>query len=195
MPTVRTCQLRLRPRYSVPYLYEESYQWYESFDSLGELLERPNPTYALDLLEKLVDHLVQDCGWPTNKINLFGFGQGGSLVAEFGLRWWNAKQGMPRNTHFASIVSVAGPLLSYPTPSRPCPTPILVFHRPSEATGLFSADITSFKKGFTNVQEVKGGKGDGMPRSRAEWEDIMRFWSENLSRQQIDGLYEVMSRR
>lgn len=32
-----------------------------------------------------------------------------------------------------------------------------------------------------------------MPRSREEWEPIMRFWSEKLSRRQVGGLYEVMS--
>jgi len=178
----------------VPYLYEDSYQWYESFDSLGELLERPNPTCALDLLENLVDHLVQDCGWSTNKINLFGFGQGGGLAAELGLRWWSAHQGKPTDTHFRSIVSVAGPLLSYPTLSRPCPTPILVFHRPaSEVTRLSSADLTSFRKGFTSVHEVKGNKREGMPSSKEEWEGIMWFWSERLSMRRVDGLYEVMS--
>lgn len=36
-------------------------------------------------------------------------------------------------------------------------------------------------------------RGEGMPRSKEEFEPIMRFWSEQLGRRQMDGLYEVMS--
>jgi hypothetical protein len=34
---------------------------------------------------------------------------------------------------------------------------------------------------------------EGMPASRAEWEPVMRFWSEGLARRSVDGLYEVMT--
>jgi len=190
----QTATLSVRAPETVPYLYEEAYQWYESFDTLGELLARPNPTHALDVLEKLVDHLVQECRWPANRIHLFGFGQGGSLAAELTLQLWKARGSDAARVHLGSIVSVAGPLLSYPTLSKPCPTPVLVFQRPaSEATSLSAADLTAFRKGFASVQEVKGGKGEGMPRSKEEWEGVMRFWSEHLGRRRIDGLYEVMS--
>lgn len=97
-----------------------------------------------------------------------------------------------------SIVSISGPLLSYPTLSRLSQTPILVFHRPSSSeTALSNSALPAFKKAFEVVSEVRiGGKGvEGMPRSKEEWEPIMRFWSEKLGRRLGDGLYEVMSGR
>lgn len=173
----------------MPFLDEVAYQWYESFDSLGELLERPNPTYVLDQLEKLLRHLMLDCQWLPNRIHLFGYGQGGSVAAELGLRWQRGAE----ETRLGSIVTVAGPLLSYPTPSRRCPTPVLAFHRPvSETTKLSSGDLQAFRKGYEGVQEVRGTKGDGMPRSKEDWEPIMRFWNVNLSKRNSPGLYEVI---
>jgi hypothetical protein len=71
--------------------------------------------------------------------------------------------------------------------SRLCPTPVLVFHRGSAGV------LTALKKGFKDVREVRKGGPDGMPRSKDEWEPIMRFWSERLARRQAEGLYEVMS--
>jgi len=179
----------------VPYLDEEAYQWYESFDNLGELLARPNPTGVLEKLEKLLDHLVRDCHWPPNKIHLFGFGQGGSVAAELGLRWWKSRcTGNNPDSRLGSIVSIAGPLLSYPTLSKTCASPLLVFYREdSESTKLSGGDLTALKKGYGNIEEVKGARGEGMPRNRAEWEGIMRFWSSYLSRRTGSGLYEVMT--
>jgi hypothetical protein len=54
--------------------------------------------------------------------------------------------------------------------------------------------MAAFRKGFQAVSEVKlGASRGGMPASKDEWEPIMRFWSEKLSRRKMDGLYEVMS--
>jgi len=165
----------------IPFLYEQAFQWYTSFDPLGELIDRPNPTPALKLLLQVLDHLVQYCSWPPNRIHLFGFAQGGSVAAEL-LR------------PLGSIVSIVGPLLSYPTLSKKCQTPVLVYHRPplSEST-LSSSAITAFKKAFDSVLEVKIRGAEGMPRSKDEWEPIMKFWSVQLGRRQLDGLYEVLS--
>ena len=92
-----------------------------------------------------------------------------------------------------SIVSVAGPLLSYPTLSKICETPVLVFHRsPPSESALSSSAIMAFKKTSETVVEVKIGGAEGMPRSKDEWEPIMRFWSEWLGRRWVDGLYEVL---
>lgn len=139
-----------------------------------------------------------------NQIHLFGFAQGGTVCAEFALDVWKkslsvATDSPPRGT-LGSVVSISGPLLSYPTLSRHCPTPILVFHRPSPSEEALPKDaMTSFKKGFSSVAviEAKKGKG-GMPGSREEWEGIMRFWSERLGRRMPnqdgeEGLYEVLT--
>jgi len=206
----QTATLALRAPEQIPYLYESAFQWYESFDLLGEMLERPNPTPALDLLSKVFKHLAEDCQWPSDRIHLFGFSQGGSVAAEFALKWWRAELEKQRQNQIksseeqddaayipkslGSVVTIAGPLLSYPTIKTPSPTPLIALHRPPPSqTSLMSASLTAFKKAFSNVSEVALPKGEGMPRSREEWEPIMRFWSEKLSRRQVEGLYEVMT--
>jgi len=179
----------------IPYLYEEAFQWYESFDSLGDLLPNPNPTPALDLLARIFDHLIDGCGWCPQKIHVFGFAQGGTVAVEFALlRWRQQLQKSPDSSiaPLGSVVSVCGSLLSYPTLKSPCPVPLLLFHRlPPAESALSSSDKASFRKGFGSFREVQVG-GEGMPRSKTEWEHIMRFWSERLNSQQIGGAYQVM---
>jgi len=173
-------------------------------------------------MHKVIDHLIDDCSWPTSRIHLCGFAQGGTVAAEFALERWRKelerRQSLriaadppsstsnqdttstqlppPLEESFGSITSISGPLLSYPTLSKPCPTPILIVHRsPPAESALPSGTLESFKKGFTTVVESKlGSKPEGMPASRQEWEPIMRFWSQRLSKRQVGGgLYEVMT--
>jgi len=94
-----------------------------------------------------------------------------------------------------SIITISGPLLSYPTISTLCPTPILVAHRsPPSDMALPPGAFTAFNKAFSSVTESKmESKGMGMPASKQEWDPIMRFWSQHLGRRQVEGLYEVMS--
>ncbi|KAF7319517.1 Abhydrolase-2 domain-containing protein [Mycena chlorophos] len=171
-----------KSRLSIPFLYEEAYAWYPSFDPLGELIPRPNPTSALDLMVKVMQHLREDCTWPMNRIHLFGFAQGGSVAAELGIKLSRERLG--------SIVTVSGPLLSYPTLASPSPTPIHVAYRTS---ALPISELPAFKKGFSRVSDNKMAAEGGMPASKTEWEPIMRFWSENLGKRQVEGAYEVLS--
>ncbi|KAI0796401.1 hypothetical protein BC629DRAFT_1592623 [Irpex lacteus] len=204
----QTATLALRAPELIPFLYEEAYQWYTSFDGLGDLLTNPNPSPALELLTRVVTHLTKDCSWPANRIHLFGFAQGGTVAAEFAVKWWRSalstvnkddtspdSSRIPASQALGSVVTVCGPLLSYHnTLPAPCPTPILVSHRPSPAeTALPPNSMASFKKAFGTVKYFSMGRGEGMPRSKEEWEPIMRFWSERLSRRPMEGLYEVMS--
>jgi hypothetical protein len=184
----------------IPYLYEDAFQWYPSFDALGDLLVPPDPTTAIDYTTKVLDHLVNDCGWPALRIHLFGFAQGGSIAAESALNWWRRglqrQQGQKSDSTSAqplgSVVTISGPLLSYPTLSVICPTPILAFHRPPPTEPSLPGDaLAAFRKGFSSVKDVKRN-GEGMPRSKDEWYPIMELWSERLGRRQLDGLYEVM---
>lgn len=171
-----------------------------SFDPLGELLDRPNPTPALELLRKVLDHLIQECHWLPQRIHFFGFAQGGSVAAETGLQWWRSeieKQKQSDGQHIpqplGTVVTISGPLLSYPTLTQPCTTPLLVFHRPLPAeTALPNGAVTALKKAYSHFVEAYM-PGEGMPRSKQEWEPIMRFWSERLGKRHMDGLYEVMS--
>lgn len=186
----------------VPFLYEDAFQWYTSFDGLGELIERPNPTPALDLLEKVIEHLIDGCAWPSHRIHLFGFAQGGSVAAEFGIKWWKKHRNSqtPADSPssamdgtLGSIISISGPLLSYPTLSIKNPTPILIVHNllPSESA-LPANAVADIKKAYDSVTE-KTSKERGMPSSKAGWQPIMEFWSTHLGRRQVDGLYEVMN--
>ena len=189
----------------IPYLYEQAFQWYPSFDPLGDVLAHPNPTTAIDYMMKVLDHLVGDCAWPPHRIHLFGFAQGGSVAAESAQKWWRRTLQLQQQKSdtmstqqqqqqpFGSVVSVGGPLLSYPTLSTLCTTPVLVFHRPSPAEPSLPKDaLPAFRKGFTMVVDVQKS-GVGMPCSKDEWHPIMQFWSERLGRRQVDGLYEVMT--
>jgi len=191
----QTATLALRAPEQVPFLYEQAFQWYTSFDPLGELLERPNPTPALALLDRILAHLTRDCAWPPARIHFFGFAQGGGVAAEFVLRWWRAELDAGYAVRpLGTAVSVGGPLLSYPTLPTLCPTPVLLFHRaPPAESALKAGDVSAFKKGFSHFVEVKKGSRDGMPASKEEWEPIMRFWSERLGKRPMEGLYEVMS--
>ena len=184
----------------IPFLYEQAFQWYTSFDPLGELIERPDPTPALDLIDGVLAHLTTECAWPPSRIHLFGFAQGGSVAAEVALRWWRAElEKQRKDTGYAvrplgTVVSVSGPLFSYPTLSTLCPTAVLLFHRaPPAESALKASDISAFKKGFSHFVEVKKGAKDGMPASKEEWEPIMKFWSERLSKRPVEGLFEVIS--
>ncbi|KAF9653674.1 hypothetical protein BDM02DRAFT_3226555 [Thelephora ganbajun] len=191
----QTATLAIRAPEKIPYLYEEAFQWYESFDSLGDLLPNPNPAPALDLLTKIFDHLINNCGWSPQKIHIFGFAQGGIAAVEFALlRWRQQLQKSPdlSISPLGSVVSVCGPLLSYPTLKSPCPIPLLLFHRsPPAESALSSSNKTAFRKGFGSFREAQVG-GEGMPRSKTEWEHIMRFWSERLNHRQTNDLYEVV---
>ncbi|KAF8166380.1 hypothetical protein BJ912DRAFT_863162 [Pholiota molesta] len=219
----QTAILALRAPEQVPFLYEDAWQWYPSFDDLGEPIAHPNPTPAIEFLSKVIHHLTSECTWPLERIHLFGFAQGGSVAAEFALASWRAQlqpslkraistsptaisasptavpaaESQPLQLRaLGSVVAISGPLLSYPTLSKLCPTPILVAHRPPPAeTALSSSALAAFRKAFTSVTEAKmaGRAGAGMPASRDEWEPIMQFWSTHLARRQVEGLYEVMS--
>ncbi|KAF8556589.1 hypothetical protein OG21DRAFT_596365 [Imleria badia] len=199
----QTAILALRAPEQIPYLYEPAFQWYTSFDPLGEIIERPDPTPALNVMDNVLDHLNMECTWPPNRIHLFGFGQGGSVVAETTLAWWKKElartkttsdiehKSVPSPRHLASVASISGPLLSYPTLATPCPTPLLLFSRGSVANDV----STSFSKGFTRIRHVVKSDVQGeetMPR-RDEWQPVMQFWSEMLGRRMGDGLYEVMT--
>ncbi|KAJ3868917.1 hypothetical protein EV359DRAFT_60271 [Lentinula novae-zelandiae] len=200
----QTATLTLRAPEKIPFLYEEAYQWCTSFDQLGELIDRPNPTFILEILSKVFKHLIEDCSWPSHRIHLFGFAQGGSVALEFGIKFWRRQQEKAKEStpefdiptySLGSIVSISGPLLSYPTLSSSSPTPVLAVYRPAPAEpSLSPADLAALKKAYSSVREAKlGARGPGMPSSKDEWEPIMRFWSERLSRRQVDGLYEIMS--
>lgn len=185
----------------VPYLYEDAFQWYESFDRFGELLTQPNPTPALDVMDRVLGYLTTECSWPSDRIHLFGFAQGGSVAAEVALRRWTASLPPASSSStaeatplpLASIVTVDGPLLSYPTVKPPCAVPALFFHRSKQASSIA---LTALKKGFSSLNESRfPGSQEGMPRGKEEWAKVVEFWSRMLSSRmpEMDGLHPVLS--
>lgn len=110
------------------------------------------------------------------------------MAVELALLWSRLK-----GANLGSVITVAGPLLSYPTASS-CSTPILVIHRPrSNNSALKPGDLSAIRKGFTGrvIEEKLGSKEEGMPTGRDEWEPLMRFWSETLSRRAPEGTVEI----
>ncbi len=160
------------------------------------MLSHPNPTTAIDALATTIRHLVDSCNWPPRSIHLFGFAQGGTVAAETTLKWWTTSADRDHERALGSIVSVSGPLLSYPMLETKCPTPALVFRRTREEGSMADSEVGTLKRGFEDLREIKVGSGQGMPRAKDEWEPVMRFWSERLQRRMISAgsgpVYEVV---
>ncbi|KAI2470313.1 alpha/beta-hydrolase [Annulohypoxylon bovei var. microspora] len=162
--------------------------------STGDLDPDPGYSKAENLvLGKLVrETLIEKCGWETNDILLFGFGQGGSLALGLssrirqGERVVDVTEGnsTATATTFKGAVSIGGPLpismiptLSAREKSR---TPVLVcYGRSSESLEEDAIDL--LKKEFSDVREVKWKKSvDDMPKNKDEMLPIMQFFAERL---------------
>ncbi|GAP89084.1 putative phospholipase carboxylesterase superfamily protein [Rosellinia necatrix] len=161
--------------------------------STGDLDHDPGFSKAENIiLEKLVrGTLVGACGWETNDISLFGFGQGGSLALGLSSRLRNSERIVDvtegeRNAGraFKGVVSIGGqlPVSMIPTLSArdKARTPVLICHgRNSES--LDSDAVELLMKEFVDVREVKWAKADdGMPKNREEMLPIMQFFAERL---------------
>ncbi|GAA5933984.1 alpha/beta hydrolase [Sporobolomyces koalae] len=178
----QTAILAIQAPTQIPLLEEPAFEWWPSFDPLGEIIQNPNPTKTLELLTRVFEHLHGDCHWPLSSIHLFGFAQGASLVGELALHL--SRQ--PRfENHVGSVVAVGGGLLSYPT-LNPVETNLcLVWRKDEERLVKVDTWLKGFKRAkATQVKLDSGrmGQPGGMPRGFAEWKEIMRFWSQVLIR-------------
>jgi len=190
----QTATLAIAGPESIPYLLpdEQGFQWHKSFDDLGEIIEHPDPRPAVKFLkDTILKHLTVDCGWKEDEIHLFGFAQGGSVAGELALA---LAQETPAR-RLASIVSVCGPLYSFPTPSTPCGTPVLVFNRIAgdRTRSKVESDVRSWRKGFGRVvhEVVQGGAPVSMLANKDEWGRVMAFWADVLQKRMPDGVYAV----
>jgi len=178
----QTAWMSIRAFERVPFLEEEAYQWWGSFDETGGRIANVNPSATLTKLVAMVERLTtegQQGGWKPEEIHLFGFGQGGSCLAELALLWARSR---PHAGPFASIVSVSGPLLSLPTipPSSRASTPVLLWTRKGEDdNGKWRA---AFERGFLSVQHALAPPAphEQMPITPQEWKPILQFWSKFL---------------
>ncbi|GAA5885278.1 hypothetical protein JCM16303_005983 [Sporobolomyces ruberrimus] len=199
----QTAILSLQAPTQIPLLEEPAFEWWESFDPLGEIIQNPNPTKTLELITKVISYLTSSTGpnWPLSSLHFFGFAQGASLAGELALYLSRQSSTATSNStrkSIGSIVSISGGLLSHPTipeSSKPDNTKVCLVYRKGEERIV---GVPSWKKGFRTVREVEleGGRGrEGMPRGFEEWKEIMRFWSEVLVRRSAletgDDVYEV----
>ncbi|EFP89677.1 uncharacterized protein PGTG_15640 [Puccinia graminis f. sp. tritici CRL 75-36-700-3] len=176
----QTACMSIRAFERVPFLEEEAYQWWESFDITGSPVSHPNPSSTLIKLIGMLDRLTTDeIGWTPEDIHLFGFAQGASCLSELALLWTRSRS---TAAPLASIVSVSGPLLSLPTipTSSRSPTPVFLWTRRGEDdTGKWRA---GFERGFQSVQHFLAPRAsqEQMPMTPQEWKPILEFWSKLL---------------
>ncbi|GAA5950173.1 hypothetical protein JCM3765_004226 [Sporobolomyces pararoseus] len=183
----QTAVLSLQAPTQIPLLEEPAFQWWDSFDPLGEIIPNPNPTKTLELMTKVIIYLTSPSSgpnWPIQQIHFLGFAQGASLVGELALHL-SRQPPFTKSESIGSVVAISGGLLSHPTipeNSKPENTKICLVYRKGEERIVA---VPSWKKGYRVVKEVKleSGRGrEGMPRGFDEWKEIMRFWSEVLVR-------------
>ncbi|XXH00354.1 exocyst subunit [Hypoxylon texense] len=161
--------------------------------STGDLDPDPGFSKAEQLvLGKLIrETLIEKCGWETNDILLFGFGQGGSLALGLasrirqGERIVDITEGIrPTGTAFKGAVSIGGPLPTSMIPTlgarEKSRTPVLVCHgRSSESLDVDAVDV--LRREFMDVREAKWKKrDDSMPGNKDEILPIMQFFAERL---------------
>ncbi|KAG0223507.1 hypothetical protein BGW41_005466 [Actinomortierella wolfii] len=203
LPQSATCCIQAPT--PVPYLEEESWQWYPSFDLLtGEKLGPESPERMRQMrqlvrpeLVKFLRHCIDYCGFSADRIVLFGFSQGGSValdLAAFG------------NLNLKAVISIAGYFMEesqgIPATTSPLTTRILVLQGDKDVTVPSKIAKDKFKyieRVFSKANAthcIIEGMGDTMPDSEAAWRLIMKFFAEvleyrNVALESMADVYEV----
>ncbi|KAL8371763.1 hypothetical protein RB595_001523 [Gaeumannomyces hyphopodioides] len=161
----------------------------------------PDPGFAAAedaVLRRLVRGLlVEGCGWDTEDVLLFGFGQGGSVALGLASRLRVSDGGgvvvgggggggeSGRNARFKGVVSVGGPLPPSMVPTvssrAKAATPALLC-RARRSEGLDDDAVDAVREEFeaVDVAEWRDKAEDGMPASKEEMMPIMRFFADRL---------------
>ncbi|KAN0063716.1 hypothetical protein ACQY0O_003766 [Thecaphora frezii] len=211
----QTAVLSVQASKRVPFLDEgeEAWMWWDTFDSLGEILTKPNPTSTVAGIQALLDYLTapredSGCAWPPFALHLFGFGQGGSVALESAVAFAKKRRQIaahsggaapptdPKTVELGSVVSICASLVSHPTLDPLLSTPILYVHRTPAAS---ATTVASLRKATRALQIEKfdpiGAPGgevvtEAMPRNQREWDPVMRFWSRllrNRTKWEVEG--------
>ncbi|KAF9216555.1 hypothetical protein BGZ59_009153 [Podila verticillata] len=188
LPMTATCCVQAPT--PVPYLEEEGWTWYPSFNNLtGELLGPDSPERMLQMKQKvrpnlvsLVKHFVEKCGFESNKIFLFGFSQGGEVALDLA-----AFGGIP----LGGVISIGGYLMEEvqndPPALKKMPTQVLVLQGDKDDSRPVKVAKDKFKYiqrvfGANNcAQKIVDGMGHGMPTNEAGWQPLMMFFANNLT--------------
>ncbi|KAF9168893.1 hypothetical protein BGX21_010744 [Mortierella sp. AD011] len=187
LPNTATCCIQAPT--PVPYLEEEGWQWFPSFNNLtGELLGPDSPERMLQVkqlvrpeLVKFLSHCKSHCGYDERKISLFGFSQGGEIaldLAAFG------------GFNLRSVISIAGYMMEESQNNDPAlkklNTRVMIMQGDKD-------DVRSVKEAkdkFKYIQRIFGkansehmvveGMGHGMPTGEHGWRPMMEFFAQNL---------------
>ncbi|KAK2073700.1 hypothetical protein P8C59_007958 [Phyllachora maydis] len=158
-----------------------------------------DPDPGFDKAERLVlgrlvrETLVGRCGWETEDVLLFGFGQGGSLALGLASRLrvgppvveQEGEEGAAATGRaFKGAVSVGGPLLPSTIPSARArtraATPVLLCHG-ARSDVVDEEAVEVLKREFAHVRVAAWKRpDDGMPRNREEMLPIMQFFADRL---------------
>ncbi|KAF9916515.1 hypothetical protein BX616_003555 [Lobosporangium transversale] len=191
LPQTATCCIQAPT--PVPYLEEEGWQWFPSFNVLtGELLGPDSPERMLQVqqtvrpqLVKFIQHCIDHSGYSPSKITLFGFSQGGEIaldLAAFG------------GFNLRAVISIAGYLMEESqnaVPATKLSTKVLIMQGDRDDLRSIKAAKDRFKYvqrvfGKANVdQKIIEGMGHGMPSSESGWRPLMEFFALNLDNRSV----------
>lgn len=146
------------------------------------------------VLDKVVlGVLVGKCGFRSEEVVVFGFGQGG-MVGLAIARQLQLQVQMDAGL-LGGVISIGGPLPEgfrmKSDGKEKCKTAVLVLGGAARSAVTVSA-AQRIKEAFADAQFVKWQKhGDGMPRSREEMLPIMQFFAQRLRSRAPEGMVEV----
>lgn len=166
------------------------FSWYNTFDPMFNPLPSPDPSATLRSLRELLTTLTsKEIGWDLTRIHLFGWGQGGTMALE--LAYSVGKEGISnadasgeKRKRLGSVVSVCGPLVSFPTASLGINTPTAYFTRQAAQSAAAQKTRRGLERAFKDVEVIQGQSagGEDMPKGREEWKGIMAFWGKVLEK-------------
>ncbi|KAF9201757.1 hypothetical protein BGZ49_008032 [Haplosporangium sp. Z 27] len=203
LPNTATCCIQAPT--PVPYLEEEGWQWFPSFNNLtGELLGPDSPERMLQIrqlvrpeLISFIRHCKTHSGFEERKISLFGFSQGAEIaldLAAFG------------GFNLRSVISIAGYMMEETQNNEPVMkklnTRVMVMQGDKDEVRSIKDAKDKFKYiqrifGKTNSEQmIVEGMGHGMPANEAGWRPLMEFFAQNLDSRSVglesmSDVYEV----
>jgi len=183
-----------------------------------EMMQSPEPpslSELLPLLQRIIDTVTHASHRESDTVHLLGVGEGGSLAAQIAVEIGKRAKSALTNSDAAttggflgSVVTINGPLISYPTTDTHYPTPLFHFER-TGASGPTSSDTSKaykhFKRAFSDMYEQRL-KGEGMPRFVSakkmgsqedvdEWSEIIKFWRGDQKSKDVSKYSGVLKSR
>lgn len=106
----------------IPILPEKAFSYWDTITPLGEVIDEAHqdPRKWLEAFERWIrEEVTGRCGWKSEDVHLFGFGQGGTAAVEAVLYCEKQRRlAKEESIRFGSVVSVCGSLLSVSSTSE-----------------------------------------------------------------------------